>query len=81
MSEKLENQIAFMKKNGYPLSYTEYENIYMRIRNLSIYMYRSQRRLTSARCTSTITLGYSVKQFGLIQVKDIKNNNDYAIRV
>ena len=28
-----------------------------------------------------LTMMYSAKEFGLIQIKDIKKNNDYAIRL
>ena len=38
MPEKLEHQISFMKKNGYSLSYTEYEKIDEDSKKMNIYV-------------------------------------------
>lgn len=38
MPEKLEHQISFMEKNGYNLSYTEYEKIDEESNPLNIYV-------------------------------------------
>jgi glycosyltransferase involved in cell wall biosynthesis len=83
--DKLEKQISFMNQNGYVLSYTEYEKIDEEDKLLNIYvsgpdtvnkhlMYRYD-------YIGQLTMMYSAKHFGLIQIKDIKKNNDYAIRL
>ena len=83
--DKLEKQINFMNQNGYFLSYTEYEKIDEEDKPLNIYvsgpdtvnkhlMYRYD-------YIGQLTMMYSAKHFGLIQIKDIKKNNDYAIRL
>lgn len=79
---KLEEQIQFMKKNNYAFTYTDYrieingelENVirtgpkkvtYHRLKNYCYF--------------STITVIYDKDVVGLIQTKDIKKNNDYAL--
>ena len=85
MSEKLEKQIAFMKKNGYSLSYTEYEKIDEDSKSLNIYVSGpekvNKRQMYNYDYIGQLTMMYSAKQYGLIQIKDIKKNNDYAIRL
>lgn len=81
--EKLEKQIAFMKKNGYHFSYTSYIEIDedsfpngkrvtgpKRITKHGIYNY----------CwMGCLTVMYDAEVIGYIQIEDIKKNNDYAI--
>lgn len=85
MSEKLEKQIDFMKKNGYSLSYTEYEKIDEDSKSLNIYVSGpekvNKRQMYNYDYIGQLTMMYSAKQYGLIQIKDIKKNNDYAIRL
>ena len=85
MPEKLEKQIAFMKKSGYVLSYTEYEKIDEENNPLNIYVSGpevvNKRRMYNYDYIGQLTMMYSAKHFGLIQIKDIKKNNDYAIRL
>lgn len=85
MPEKLEKQIAFMKKNGYTLSYTEYEKIDEDSKSLNIYVSGpekvTKRKMYKYDYIGQLTMMYSAKQYGLIQIKDIKKNNDYAIRL
>ena len=84
MPKKLEKQIAFMRENGYTLSYTEYEKI-DEASNLSIYVSGpekvNKRKMYNYDYIGQLTMMYSAKEFGLIQIKDIKKNNDYAIRL
>ena len=82
-STKLEKQIAFMKNNGYYFSYTNYIEIDedsrpngkrvtgpKKITKNSIYNY----------CwMGCLTVMYDVEKVGLIQIEDIKKNNDYAM--
>lgn len=82
-SEKLEKQISFMEKNGYAFSYTNYEEM------------DSEGNLTGVRVTGPkiitkigmfnycwpgcLTVMYDAEKIGLIQIADIKKNNDYAM--
>lgn len=83
--EKLEHQIDFMKKNGYTLSFTEYEKIDEESNPLHIYVSGpekvNKRKMYNYDYIGQLTMMYSAKEFGLIQIKDIKKNNDYAIRL
>lgn len=84
-SEKLEKQIKFMTDNGYVLSYTEYEKIDEEDNPLNIYVTGpdvvNKRKMYNYDYIGQLTMMYSAKHFGLIQIKDIKKNNDYAIRL
>ena len=85
MPEKLEKQVEFMKKNGYVLSFTEYEKIDEEDKPLNIYVSGpdavNKRKMYNYDYIGQLTMMYSAKHFGLIQIKDIKKNNDYAIRL
>lgn len=84
-SEKLEKQVKFMQDNGYVLSYTEYEKIDEEDKALNIYVSGpeivNRRKMYRYDYIGQLTMMYSAKHFGLIQIKDIKKNNDYAIRL
>lgn len=81
--DKLEEQIAFMQDNGYHFSYTNYIEIDeeskpngksvtgpKRITKHGIYNY----------CwMGCLTVMYDAEEVGLIQIADIKKNNDYAM--
>ncbi len=83
--DKLEKQVSFMKHNGYVLSYTEYEKIDEEDNPLNIFVSGpeivNKRRMYNYDYIGQLTMMYSAKHFGLIQIKDIKKNNDYAIRL
>lgn len=85
MPEKLEKQINFMNQGGYVLSYHEYEKIDEEDNPLSIYVSGpevvNKRKMYNYDYIGQLTMMYSAKHFGLIQIKDIKKNNDYAIRL
>lgn len=82
---KLEHQIKFMKENGYFFSYTEYEKIDEEDKPLNIYVTGpdkvNKRKMYNYDYIGQLTMMYSAKEFGLIQIKNIKKNNDYAIRL
>ena len=81
--DKLERQIAFMQDNGYAFSYTNYSEIDensvpngktvtgpKRITKQGMYNY----------CwPGCLTVMYDADAVGLIQIADIKKNNDYAM--
>ncbi len=81
--DKLEKQIAFMKENGYHFSYTNYKEIDVdgELNGVSV---TGPKRIT--RCgmfnycwPGCLTVMYDVEVIGLIQIEDIKKNNDYAM--
>ncbi len=84
-SDKLEKQLKFMKDYGYVFSYTEYEKIDENDQPLNIYVSGpdvvNKHMIYNYDYIGQLTMMYSAKHFGLIQVKDIKKNNDYAIRL
>ena len=83
--DKLEKQVSFMKEHGYVLSYTEYEKIDEDDIPINIYVTGpdvvNKRKMYNYDYIGQLTMMYSAKYFGLIQIKDIKKNNDYAIRL
>lgn len=83
--DKLEHQINFMNEHGYTLSYTEYEKIDEESKPLRIYVSGPEKvnkhKIYNYDYIGQLTMMYSAKKFGLIQIKDIKKNNDYAIRL
>lgn len=80
---KLEKQIRFMEENGYHFSYTNYIEIDeasvpngravtgpKKITKIGMYRY----------CwPGCLTVMYDAEKVGLIQIEDIKKNNDYAM--
>ncbi len=85
MPEKLDKQIRFMNENAYVLSFTEYEKIDENNKSLNTYVSGPEvidkRKMYHYDYIGQLTMMYSAKHFGLIQIKDIKKNNDYAIRL
>ena len=83
--DKLEKQIKFMQENNYVLSYTEYEKIDEENNPLNIYVTGpsivDKKRIYRYDYIGQLTMMYSARCFGLIQIRDIKKNNDYAIRL
>jgi glycosyltransferase involved in cell wall biosynthesis len=83
--DKLEKQINFMKLNGYVFSYTEYEKIDEASKPINIYVSGPQvvdkKKMYRYDYIGQLTMMYNAKYFGLIQIKSIKKNNDYAIRL
>jgi teichuronic acid biosynthesis glycosyltransferase TuaG len=83
--EKLEHQINFMNKNGYSASFTEYEKIDEESKPLNIYVSGPDKvnklKIYNYDYIGLLTMMYNAKKFGLVQIKDIKKNNDYAIHL
>ena len=81
--EKLEKQIGFMQKNGYVFSYHDYEKIDEDAKPLNIYVTGpdvvTKRRMYNYGYPGCLTFMYSAKEIGLVQIRDIRKNNDYAI--
>ncbi len=82
ISEKLEKQIKFMKENHYSFTCTDYK-IQLNGEWLP-YIYTSPNHVTKRKLYnycyfSTITVMYDRNVVGLVQIKDIRKNNDYAL--
>ena len=83
LPEKLEKQIAFMKKNDYDFSYTGYYEINEESLPTGTHISGPSKigkagmfRYCWPGC---LTVMYDAEKIGLIQVSDIKKNNDYAM--
>ena len=81
--EKLEKQIAFMKENDCSFSYTAYEEIDENSKPLNV-LVKGPRKISKfgmhAYCwVGCLTVMYDLQKIGLIQIEDIKKNNDYAM--
>ncbi len=80
--EKLEKQINFMLKNNYAFTFTDYR-IQLNGEWLP-YVYTAPNVVTKRKMYnycyfSTITVMYDREKIGLIQIADLKKNNDYAM--
>lgn len=81
--EKLERQIRFMEENGYSFSYTNYSEINEQSQPLGR-MVTGPKRITKTGMYNycwpgCLTVMYDASVVGLIQIADIKKNNDYAM--
>lgn len=81
--EKLERQVGFMEQNGYHFSYTNYEEINEAGKQTGIHV-TGPRRITKTGMFNycwpgCLTVMYDAKVVGLIQIADIKKNNDFAM--
>lgn len=81
--EKLEKMLTFMISNGYCFAYHEYEKIDEESKPVNILVSGpkvvTKRKMYNYGYPGCLTFMYSAKEMGLIQIKDIKKNNDYAI--
>lgn len=81
--EKLNLQLKFMKKNNYLFTYTEYEEIdeqgNLLHRKISGPNCVTKRKMYDYCYPGCLTIMYDQNVIGLIQIKDIKKNNDYAM--
>ena len=82
LPDKLETQIAFMLENGYKFTCTDYR---IRLNGSWLpYVYTSPKVITRRKLFnycyfSTITVMYDREFVGLIQIADLRKNNDYAM--
>lgn len=82
-ADKLEKQLRFMVENGYKFSYTEYCEIDDNSKETGV-LISGPRRATKlgmfAFCwPGCLTVMYDREVVGLVQIEDIKKNNDYAM--
>lgn len=83
MPEKLEKQICFMKENGYNFSYTDYEEINAEGNMTGVFV-TGPKKITRTGMYNycwpgCLTVMYDATKVGLIQISDIKKNNDYSM--
>jgi len=80
--EKLEKQINFMLKNNYAFSFTDYKICLNNVWEPYIITgpnIVTKKKLYDYCYFSTITVMYDREKIGLIQIEDLKKNNDYAM--
>ena len=81
--EKLEKQVNFMEENGYVFSYTNTEDMDESGRLTNIYWtgpkHITRRGMFNYDWIGCLTVMYDAQKVGLIQIADIKKNNDYAM--
>lgn len=83
MPDKLKKQVDFMEKNGYHFSYTNYAEIDTEDKRNGISV-TGPKKITKTGFFNycwpgCLTVMYNTKVVGLIQIADIKKNNDYAM--
>ena len=83
MPDKLEKQIRFMEDNGYAFSYTNYEEIDTQGNKTGITV-TGPKKITKTGMFNycwpgCLTVMFDASKIGLIQIEDIKKNNDYAM--
>lgn len=83
LPEKLEKQVAFMAENGYAFSYHEYTEMTEDGRDLGVYVsgIRKVSKFDMYACCwpGCLAVMYDHEKIGLIQINDIKKNNDTAM--
>ena len=81
--EKLAKQLNFMNEHGYVFSYHDFVKIDEESKPLNVYVTGpdvvTKSKMYNYGYPGCLTFMYSAKACGLIQIKDIKKNNDYAI--
>lgn len=83
LPEKLEHQLKFMVENGYHFSYTAYEEMNENSKHTGVKV-SGPKHITKFGMYSfcwpgCLTVIYDREQVGLLQIADIKKNNDYAM--
>ena len=80
---KLEKQVRFMEENGYAFSYTEYQEMDAEGALTGVVIsgpkHVTKRGMYNFCWPGCLTVMYDASVVGLIQIEDIKKNNDYAM--
>lgn len=83
LPEKLEHQIRFMEENNYAFSYHEYTEMSEEGKDLGVYVSGKKRvsKFDMFACCwpGCLSVMYDAEKIGLIQINDIKKNNDTAM--
>lgn len=81
--EKLEHQIRFMEENDYAFSYHEYTEISEEGQDLGIFVSGkakvSEFDMYACCWPGCLAVMYDAEKIGLIQIKDVRKNNDTAM--
>lgn len=81
--DKLEKQVAFMKEKGCYFSYTQYGEIDENSNSLNVFVTGPEKITKTGMYNycwpGCLTVMYDAQYVGLVQIKDIKKNNDYAM--
>lgn len=82
-SNKLEKQIKFMEENEYAFSYTGYQEIDEDSKETGVFVsgpaHISRKGMYAFCWPGCLTVMYDAEKIGLVQIADIKKNNDYAM--
>ena len=80
---KLEKQVRFMEENGYAFSYTKYQEMDADGKPTDVTIsgpeHVTKRGMYNFCWVGCLTVMYDAAKIGLIQIEDIKKNNDYAM--
>ena len=80
---KLEKQIRFMEENGYAFSYTNYQEIDEKSQPTGVFIsgpkHIAKAGMYAFCWPGCLTVMYDREKIGLVQIEDIKKNNDYAM--
>ena len=80
---KLEKQIRFMEDNRYAFSYTSYKEIDSASNSSGVFVsgpkHITKQGMYNFCWPGCLTVMYDASKIGLIQIEDIKKNNDYAM--
>ena len=83
LPEKLEHQLRFMVENNYAFTYHEYTEISEEGKDLGIYVSGIKRvspfQMYACCWPGCLSVMYDAEKIGLVQIKDIKKNNDTAM--
>ena len=81
--EKLEKQVRFMEENGYKFSYTCYQEMDSEGKLTGVVVsgpsHVTKKGMFAFCWPGCLTVMYDREAIGLIQIEDIKKNNDYAM--
>ena len=80
---KLEKQVKFMEENGFAFSYTGYQEIDSESKPTGVFVsgpkHVSKQGMYNFCWPGCLTVMYDATKIGLVQIEDIKKNNDYAM--
>lgn len=83
LPEKLEKQVRFMEENGYAFSYHEYTEMTEGGKDMGVYVSGIQKvnKFNMYACCwpGCLAVMYDREKIGLIQINDVKKNNDTAM--
>ena len=83
LPEKLEKQLRFMVEHKYAFSYHEYTEMSEDGKDLGVYVSGikkvSEFQMYACCWPGCLAVMYDAEKIGLIQIKDVKKNNDYAM--